>query len=999
MKLIVNPHKIEIKKELVNEREIDITKCEFEFADEITAEYVKEAYFTFKGVSYKQLIINNECDIPNEVLAEKGQVEIGVVAYLVESEEEIKRYNPSPAYFNTLVGSLKDNVENTEPITPTDKEQIEQAIANLEVDKQDKLIAGDNITIEDNVISAVDTIYDDTEVKSDIEDLETNKADRTEIPDVSNFVTKSVDDLINYYLKSETYTKAEVNNLIGSIEQLHFEIVEQLPSTGSSNIIYLVPRSESEESNVYDEYIYTNNDWEKIGSTDIDLSGYVTTSDLNTALSNYTTTANLTTLLAGKQDTIDSSHKLSSDLVDDTNNTNKFVTASEKTTWNNKIGQTEYLKTIAKKESTGSVVKISDGFDDLPVIDLTVGIEPKQAGSGTPSPTNVRALSGWESVKVKRLGKNLLDLTNRVQNTTYLIQTSNVPFDKKYIYTWFASTGYNIPKNNFSYTLENNKLILTVTNVSSADNAYGVGFNVEIKPNTTYTISCLDTDAKIRPTFYDKNGKYISYTTDKTFTTPENAKYIILCCYFSISSSQIGTDITKVFDEIQLEAGSEATDYEPYNVSGYQEITIDLGRTVYGGTLDVTTGELIVEYNMVDMGNLTWVKDGTNHRFYTNTLTTLIKDQSTTWSDDLVCSMYKSIKTSGGTDDLCVSIYDDNTYRRIYAKDTTQDETTATDFKTYVTGQTIVYPIATPQTYQLTPVQINTLLGNNTVYADCGDSDLKYYADITEVLDELDNKIDDVQVNGTSIVSNGVANIPMGTTQSLGVVKAKSDAGTTINQSGELIVNPASDQQIKEGTGNRRPITPDKENASVFYGLAKASGDTTQASSTNPVGTYTDTAKQKIREMLGAESNEWEKLVDKTLQVDSTTALAYTDYAYEGKFKKIMIQIRGTVDTNNANISFYRSTNSSAYQVFGNVARNSDTLYEFIMEGSPYLQSTAIRDSSVELKVYNVASNTWTMLYQGRAPMATKMDEVTDLKITSNGNFLTGTRVVVWGLR
>ena len=48
MKLIVNPHKIELEKTPVNEKEIDITMCEFEFSDEITEDYVKEAYFTLK---------------------------------------------------------------------------------------------------------------------------------------------------------------------------------------------------------------------------------------------------------------------------------------------------------------------------------------------------------------------------------------------------------------------------------------------------------------------------------------------------------------------------------------------------------------------------------------------------------------------------------------------------------------------------------------------------------------------------------------------------------------------------------------------------------------------------------------------------------------------------------------------------------------------------------------------------------------------------------------
>ena len=139
MKLIVNAHNIVIDKTPVNEREIDISKCEFEFADEITNDYVKEAYFTFKGVTYKQIIINNECAFPSEVLTEKGTVEIGVVAYKVEDEETIKRYNPSPAYFNTWDGSLKDNAENSEPITPSEMEQYEQALQDGLTEVNDKL--------------------------------------------------------------------------------------------------------------------------------------------------------------------------------------------------------------------------------------------------------------------------------------------------------------------------------------------------------------------------------------------------------------------------------------------------------------------------------------------------------------------------------------------------------------------------------------------------------------------------------------------------------------------------------------------------------------------------------------------------------------------------------------------------------------------------------------------------------------------------------------------
>ena len=115
--------------------------------------------------------------------------------------------------------------------------------------------------------------------------------------------------VFNYYKKSETFTKQEVNDLISAITTMDIRVVQTLPTEDiSTTTIYFVPKTTAGTNDVYDEYVYVSNAWEHIGSTDIDLSGY--------------------------QTKIDSSHKLSSDLVDDTNQTNKFVTTSEKQTWN-----------------------------------------------------------------------------------------------------------------------------------------------------------------------------------------------------------------------------------------------------------------------------------------------------------------------------------------------------------------------------------------------------------------------------------------------------------------------------------------------------------------------------------------------------------------------------------------------------------------------------------------------------------------------------------------
>lgn len=119
------------------------------------------------------------------------------------------------------------------------------------------------------------------------------------IPDVSGFITRTVNDLANYYLKSETYTKEEVAALIGAIKQFHYEVYAALPATGEGNVLYLIGPTGS-GSDKYEEYVYANNGWVKIGDTSIDLSGYVTIEALNQALSGYVTSAALATALTGK---------------------------------------------------------------------------------------------------------------------------------------------------------------------------------------------------------------------------------------------------------------------------------------------------------------------------------------------------------------------------------------------------------------------------------------------------------------------------------------------------------------------------------------------------------------------------------------------------------------------------------------------------------------------------------------------------------------------------
>lgn len=104
------------------------------------------------------------------------------------------------------------------------------------------------------------------------------------VPDSNKAVDVSVPTNNNQLTNGAGYqTEAQVNTLIANgiagIQGISYSVVANLPATGQAGIIYLVSNNGA-NPNIYDEYIYVNGKFEKIGTTDIDLSGYVEFTDL-----------------------------------------------------------------------------------------------------------------------------------------------------------------------------------------------------------------------------------------------------------------------------------------------------------------------------------------------------------------------------------------------------------------------------------------------------------------------------------------------------------------------------------------------------------------------------------------------------------------------------------------------------------------------------------------------------------------------------------------------
>lgn len=354
-------------------------------------------------------------------------------------------------------------------------------------------------------------------------------------------------------------------------------------------------------------------------------------------------------------------------------------------------------------EASGTIATFNDGGDNIPVKSLVTEITATQAGTGTPAPDNIRAITGFDEVDLAVSSKNLFDknqtFTNGFINSEGQVQSSN-----SYIHTDF----------------------------------------IKVKANTTYTTSGDVAIANTRNAIacYDLNKNFIERLAPEsaggwTFTLPNNTVWIRM----NLGGS------ARDLNTIQLEEGSAATTYKPFGTTH----TVTLPETIYKGEIDVANGTGTKTFNAVDLGDLTYTYDSTNTR-----MVAVISDLKSTGTrrTPFVCSCFQTI--DDGRELINVpnnSVYSgnvDNT--NVYIQTTETDPVT---FKTAVTGQTLVYPIEDTDIV-FAPVKILTLAGLNNIYSNTDDVEIEYFnsnadqtAELIDAKQEYANYSYDEKVVGT----------------------------------------------------------------------------------------------------------------------------------------------------------------------------------------------------------------------------------------------------------
>lgn len=155
---------------------------------------------------------------------------------------------------------------------------------------------------------------------------------------------------------------AKIASAVGKITSFEYKIVDSLPavSDGKKGVVYLVAHSGGTNQNSYDEYIFLPADgstaarYEKIGTTDIDLTPYAKKTEIPTKVSQLTNDENFTTTQNVARRVVEAINKLD---YSDTAEEGKYVSS---------VSETDGVITVTR-ESLPAV-----GTADTPISNATI---------------------------------------------------------------------------------------------------------------------------------------------------------------------------------------------------------------------------------------------------------------------------------------------------------------------------------------------------------------------------------------------------------------------------------------------------------------------------------------------------------------------------------------------------------------------------------------------------------------------------------------------------
>ena len=267
-----------------------------------------------------------------------------------------------------------------------------------------------------------------------------------------------------------------------------------------------------------------------------------------------------------------------------------------------------------------------------------------------------------------------------------------------------------------------------------------------------YTFVKEGTDAtnldKIYKTIRYTEGYGAIYVKDSSYATTDAFKAAMSGVMLVYELATPTTETATPYTNPQIVSKYGTLEYVTNSIVPVGHKTTYLTRDIFGGYVDLISGKLVVDKAMVDLGSLEWVYSSDETPKYFQAYA-----PNKAWNRNAICSKYPIKETFGtsGQSDKTISCSSNST--RVYVVDTSY--TDATTFKSAMNGVQLVYELATPQTYQLTPQQVNTLVGTNNVWSEQGNIELSYHIPITNLLVKRQD-VDDVSGGWLTLYSQPI---------------------------------------------------------------------------------------------------------------------------------------------------------------------------------------------------------------------------------------------------
>lgn len=293
-----------------------------------------------------------------------------------------------------------------------------------------------------------------------------------------------------------------------------------------------------------------------------------------------------------------------------------------------------------------------------------------QSGTGDPSPNNNRPINGVSSLYVSNGGQNLFD-----KNSPNII-------------------------NNYR---------LSATGAETSTNGWLISDYIPVNENCFYKAIGLRASS-------GSTTCCCAYNSSKEFTR----SYDVL----ANRDTDIVTETGDAYVRLSVRTLSDEQNTAQFigGISAY----INLGGTYYGGYLNVPTGLFTVTHLIANLGDCTFSGTvGSTGIIGTTSLVDAIKPVANADTANAYCSHYL-VSRRNSLSDKAISV---NPTGTVVLRDSTFADQSGTDLQTWLANNNVqfVYELATPQTYQLTPAQLEQLLGQNNVFCSADDVAVKYW--------------------------------------------------------------------------------------------------------------------------------------------------------------------------------------------------------------------------------------------------------------------------------